>query len=212
MERIFGSWQTAVLATIGAAWAVVVLALDLAGVWPGVPWQVLAIVGFLGFAAIVVWRIKSLTASPLHVEVRWDRQQPTLVPFSWTMSDDGHALFNATLTGRVWATENLTLDEVFVLFRKRRRGALRFLRQDICKGTLSDAYFKFKGPIHGRVLQAGEQIPFDRSLFCFKGYLAPRDRPRTQVEAKLVVQLRAPHVTLKPNISAELQGGEATTP
>lgn len=175
----------------------------------GAPWQLFAGAGFIGFAVVMLYRINQLVAGPVKAEVRWDRLQRGMKSLECVIDDEtNRAIFNATLSGRVWAVEFATLDEMVVVFRccvirgiPERWG--RWLpKKDVCKGTIGETWEQFHGAISGRRMEPGDQIDLDQRLFTFWG--DGRDIGMKQgygVFTQFRVGVRAPHRIVAKRIS-----------
>ena len=205
MNRWFGSVRQGV-AAVGSAFVTAgSLALDASDTWSGVPWQLIAAGGFIVFAAVLLWRINQLTDPPVMAEVRWDRQQPGEKPFACAAPEDGPTVVTATVTGRVWALEAVTLDQLGVIFQVSRFGWLptrigaRLPKRDVCWGTIGPIWEEIHGPVAGKRLSAGDQIDLDKRLFSYWDK-NPGFREGGEIYAKFRVAVRAPHRTLTKRI------------
>lgn len=208
MFRLFGSVRQGVAAVSSAFLTVGSLALDASDTWSGVPWQLIAIGGFLAFALTVLWRIHQLRRPAVLIDVRWDRQQDDMKPLTANVAN-GRATLHATVTGRVWAVEPVTLDRMGVVFRAShwpwmpKRIAQILPKKDLCWGDLGDLWEEYNGAIVGRRMVAGDQIDLDRRLFSYWGEPVTGMKPGAEVYTVFRVAVRAPYQEVNKRISGK---------
>jgi hypothetical protein len=173
MGRLFSSARQALSAVVSGTGVMVSLAADVTGFLPSVPWQFVAIGAFFAFAAVLFARILALTGCPIEGSVRLDRQHTDSAPM--TLSIDGHGSgtvsCSCTLTGRLWPTEDVVLDDIYVLYYKPWKiGRVRWKWpvRPIAQATLGDEWKRYKGfpnGFAGASLMRGRAIELDKCLF-----------------------------------------------
>lgn len=200
LNRWFGGSKQAFGAIGGAVVNALAVVLDAASILPsGLAWS-LAFVGFVVFAAIVLWRIADLTRSPVTIEIAWDRQAPELYAFSWTIQR-GSADYQGTITGRVFnkTHQPVIIDMVGIEFYRHSR--LPFRRKPRAVGHIGETWEKYNGPMAGRRLEPGKPLVLDKKLFYASApALELGVRPDEKVDGRFYLRLLVPDLVITQKI------------